>query len=111
MSLSHLQELIGEEDEIVFSLPTIYIELQKALNDPDKTFQDLGDIISFDPALSARLLKIVNSPFYGYPSKIDTISHAISIIGRDQLTDLALATLVIYQFEGIPNNMFNMEKF
>ena len=111
MSLSGPQELIGKENEIVFSLPTIYVELQKALNDPDKTFQDLGDIISFDAALSARLLKIVNSPLYGFPSKIDTISHAISIIGRDQLTDLALATLVIYQFDGIPNKMFNMEKF
>jgi putative nucleotidyltransferase with HDIG domain len=105
------QELIGEEDEIVYSLPTIYVELQKALSDPNKTFQELGDIISFDTALSARLLKIVNSPFYGFPSEIDTISHAISIIGRAQLTDLALATLVIYQFDGIPNEMFNMEKF
>ena len=111
MSLRKAQDLIGEEDEIVFSLPTIYVELQKALNDPDKTFQNLGDIIGFDTALSARLLKIVNSPFYGFPSKIDTISHAISIIGRDQLIDLALSTMVIYQFEGIPNSMFNMDKF
>ncbi|MEE8259778.1 MAG: HDOD domain-containing protein [Nitrospinaceae bacterium] len=111
MSLSYPQDLIGEEDEIVFSLPKIYFELREALNDSDKTFQDLGDIISFDPALSARLLKIVNSPFYGFPSKIDTISHAISIIGRNQLTDLALATLVIYQFRGIPNSLFKMEKF
>ncbi len=111
MSKSNPQDLMGEEDEIVYSMPTIYIELQKALSDPNKTFQELGDIISFDTALSARLLKIVNSPFYGFPSKVDTISHAISIIGRAQLTDLALATLVIYQFEGIPNKMFNMEKF
>jgi len=111
MNLSSAQELIGKEDEIVFSLPTIYVELQKALSDPDKTFQDLGDIIGFDTALSARLLKIVNSPFYGFPSDIETISHAISIIGMDQLTDLAIATMVIYQFRGIPNNLFNMEKF
>jgi len=111
MSLKHPQDLIGEEDEIIFSLPKIYFELQEALNDPDKTFQDLGEIISFDPALSARLLKIVNSPFYGFPSKIETISHAISIIGMDQLTDMALATLIIYQFRGIPNSLFNMEKF
>jgi len=103
--------MIGEEDEIIFSLPKIYYELQAALSDPDKTFQDLGEIISFDPALTARLLKIVNSPFYGFPSEIETISHAISIIGMDQLTDLSLATLVIYQFRGIPNNLFNMEKF
>ena len=111
MRLSHPHELIGEEDEIIFSLPKIYFELQDALSDPEKTFQDLGEIIGFDPALSARLLKIVNSPFYGFPSDIETISHAISIIGMDQLTDLALATMVIYQFRGIPNNLFNMEKF
>ncbi|MCH6580394.1 MAG: HDOD domain-containing protein, partial [Nitrospinae bacterium] len=94
-----------------FSLPKIYFELQEALNDPDKTFQDIGDIISCDPALTARLLKIVNSPFFGFPSGIETISHAISIIGMNQLTDLALATLVIYQFQGIPNSLFNMQKF
>ncbi len=111
MSLSHPQDLIGEEDEVIFSLPKIYFELQSALSNPDKTFQDLGDIISFDPALSARLLKIVNSPFYGFPSTIETISHATSIIGMDQLTDLALATLVTHQFRGIPNSLFNMGKF
>lgn len=110
MSLSSPQSLISEDEE-VFSLPKIHFELQEALNDPDKTFQDIGKIIGYDPALAARLLKIVNSPFYGFPSEIETISHAISIIGMDQLTDLALATLVIYQFRGIPDSLFNMEKF
>ncbi|NIQ00834.1 MAG: HDOD domain-containing protein [Nitrospinaceae bacterium] len=98
-------------DEKVFSLPKVYFELQAALNDPDKTFQDIGEIISYDTALTARLLKIVNSSFYGFPSRIETVSHAISIIGMNQLTDLALATLVIYQFKGVPNTLFNMEKF
>ena len=111
MRLSHPQDLIGKDDGIIFSLPKIYFELQEALNDPEKTFQDLGEIIGFDPALSARMLKIVNSSFYGFPSKIETISHAISIIGMDQLTDLALSTLVIHQFRGIPNSLFNMEKY
>ena len=111
MRLSRPQDLIGDLNEEIFSLPRIYFELQEALADSDKTFQDLGEIIGFDPALSARLLKIVNSPFYGFPSRIETISHAISIIGMDQLTDLALSTLVIHQFRGIPNNLFNMEKF
>ena len=110
MSLTRPRDLITE-DETIFSLPKIYFVLQEALNDPDKTFQDIGDIISCDPALTARLLKIVNSPFYGFPSEIETISHAISIIGMSQLTDLALATLVIYQFRCIPNTLFNMEKF
>ena len=111
MGSSHPQTLISKQDEIIFSLPKVYFELQEALNDPDKTFQDLGEIIGLDPGLSARLLRIVNSAFYGFPSKIETISHAISIIGMNQLTDLALATLVIRQFRGIPNSLFNMEKF
>ena len=111
MKLTHPKNLIGEEDETIFSLPKVYFELQESLADPDKTFQDLGAIIALDPALAARLLKMVNSPFFGFPSKIETISHAISIIGMDQLTDLALSTLVIHQFRGIPNNLFNMEKF
>ena len=110
MSLSSPRDFITE-DETIFSLPKNYFQLQEALNDPDKTFQDIGDIISCDPALTARLLKIVNSPFFGFPSGIETISHAISIIGMNQLTDLALATLVIYQFQGIPNSLFNMQKF
>ena len=110
MSVSHPQDLIGD-DESIFSLPQIYFELQEALEDPNTTYKEIGEIISFDPALSARLLKIVNSAFYGFPSEIETISHAISIIGRDQLADLALATMVIYQFRGIPNSLFNMEKF
>ncbi len=110
MSLSSPRDLISE-DETIFSLPEIYFELQEGLNDPDKTFQDIGEIIRCDAALTARLLKIVNSPFFGFPSEIETISHAISIIGMNQLTDLALATLVIYQFRGIPNSLFNMEKF
>ena len=110
MSISSPQDLVNEDDKI-FALPKIYFELQEALADPKKTFQDMGEIISYDAALAARLLKIVNSPFYGFPSKIDTISHALSIIGMDQLNDLALSILVVYQFRGIPNSLFNMEKF
>ena len=110
MNLTHPRDLIND-DEKLFSLPKIHLELQEALNDPNQTYQEIGQIISCDPALSARMLKVVNSAFYGFPSKIETITHALSIIGRDQLTDLALATLIIHQFRGIPNNLFNMEKF
>jgi len=42
MSPSHPKELIAKENEIIFSLPKVYFELQESLKDPDKTFQDLG---------------------------------------------------------------------
>ncbi len=110
MSILSPREIIQTNSE-VFSLPKIFIELQSALKDPEKTFQDFGWIISCDPGLSARLLKIVNSSFYGFERNVETISHAISIIGMEQLSDLILSTLVINQFKGIPSSIYNMQKF
>lgn len=110
MPIEKPEDLLEEGDQ-VFSLPAVFYKLQEALSDPDKSFGDYGEIISHDPGLSARLLKVVNSPFFGLDSKVETISHAISIIGLDQVVSLAMATSVIYQFKGIPNTLFNMESF
>ncbi|MCA9482438.1 MAG: HDOD domain-containing protein [Nitrospina sp.] len=110
MPIEKPEDLLEEGDQ-VFSLPAVFYKLQEALSDPDKSFGDYGEIISHDPGLSARLLKMVNSPFFGLDSKVETISHAISIIGLDQVVSLAMATSVIYQFKGIPNTLFNMESF
>jgi len=63
------------------SPPTLFFELKKVTEDPTKTLNDAGEIIEKDPGLTARLLKIVNSAFYGFPARISTISHAITLIG------------------------------
>lgn len=110
MALEKPEDLIEEGDN-VFSLPAVFYKLQEALEDPDMSFEDYGAIISVDPGLSARLLRVVNSAFFSLESKVETISHAISIIGLEQVVSLAMATSVIYQFKGIPNTLFNMEFF
>ena len=81
------------------------------MEDPECSFVEIGEIISGDPSLSARLLRIVNSSFFGFPSKIETIAHAVTIVGTAQLHDLALATTVVNQFKGISKDLLNMEKF
>ena len=73
--------------------------------------RDIAQIISADQSLSARLLRLVNSAFFGFPSKIDTISHAVTIIGKKQLRDLALATSVIQMFRGIPSHLIQVRPF
>ncbi|NIQ03806.1 MAG: HDOD domain-containing protein [Nitrospinaceae bacterium] len=93
------------------SPPILYYQLREKVDDPSSSFQDLADIVSTDPALSARLLKIVNSAFYGFPEKVETLTHALNIVGTDQLTDLALAAIVTSKFEGIPRDLINMETF
>ncbi len=85
--------------------------INAAVNDPNTSFSDIAKIINMDTALSARLLKIVNSSFYSFPSNIETVTHAISIVGTEQLHDLALATTVISTFKGIPDKYINMNQF
>lgn len=98
-------------DDNVASPPSIFISLQKALKDPETTYVEFAYIISADPGLAARILKVVNSPFYGFSTKIDSIAHAINIIGTAKLTELALATLVIEKFKGIPKDLIHMDLF
>lgn len=93
------------------SPPILYYQLREKLDDPDTHFDDIAAIIKTDPAMSARLLKIVNSAFYGFDEQIDTLTHALNIIGTEQLTDLALAAIVTSKFQGIPRDLINMETF
>ena len=95
----------------VSSLPMIFYRISEAVNDPRASMADIGKIISDDPGLTVRLLRVVNSAFYGFPSKIGTITQALVIIGTRQLCDLALGTSVITLFKGIPEDLVTMESF
>ncbi len=103
-----LKDLISEN---VATVPAIYHKLQMALANPESTFQDYAEIIQADPGLASRLLKIANSPFFGFESKVESITHAMSIIGLEQIIDIALVSMVINKFKGIPTELVNMEKF
>ncbi len=93
------------------SPPILYYQLREKLDDPETNFEDLAAVIKTDPAMSVRLLKIVNSAFYGFDEKVDTLTHALNIVGTEQLTDLALAAIVTSKFQGIPRDLINMETF
>jgi HD-like signal output (HDOD) protein len=95
----------------VSSAPVIYAKLNEAMNSPRASIGYLSTIIGQDAGLSARLLRVVNSAFYGFPSKIDTISRAVIMIGTQQLRDLALATSVMKFFDNVPDNIVTMESF
>lgn len=105
-----LQKLVDQSPQIS-SLPTIFFQINEAVEDPESSFVEIGEIISGDPSLSVRLLKVVNSSFFGFPNKIETITHAVTIVGMAQLRDLALATTIVNQFKGIPKKLINMENF
>jgi len=95
----------------VSSLPMIHLRLEEAINNQNKSMSDIAKVIREDPGLTARLLRIVNSAFYNFPSKIETISQAVTIVGTQQLSALALATSVMKMFKGMPQNLVSMDSF
>ena len=105
-----LRQLLGPDDAVP-SLPTIFHHLDAAVNNPRTSMRQVAEIISTDQSLSARLLKLVNSAFFGFPSRIETITHAVTIVGIKQLRDLALATSIIQMFRGIPIALLNPKSF
>ncbi len=105
-----VQELF-ETDVQIPSLPTVYYEFKEAMDNPEGSFDEISSVIATDPGLSARLLRIVNSAYFGFSSQIETISHAIGVIGLEQLNNLVIATVIMERFKGIPDSVMNMESF
>ncbi len=103
-------DLIDDSIELA-SLPAVVMRAMELLDDPETSAADIGNVLCEDPALTLRLLKIVNSAFYGFPSRIETVSRAITIIGTLELTDLIVGSTVINTFASLPNNLVNMEQF
>jgi putative nucleotidyltransferase with HDIG domain len=104
------RDLINDNLQLV-SLPEIVTRINEMVDDPNCSAADIGELISQDAALSARLLKIVNSSLYNFPSRIETISLAITIVGTRQLRDMVLATAVTGRFRRIPEGLVSPDLF
>lgn len=102
---------IIEADPKLTSLPDVFVRISEALNDPNSTAKEAAEAIGKDTSLSAKLLQLVNSAFYGFPVKVDTLSRAVTIVGSRQLTTLALGISVIGLFKDLPEGLVNMRDF
>lgn len=104
-------ENLVQDVSTIHSLPLFYSRLSEAINHPRSSIADVAKIISEDQGLTARILKLANSPIFGCFSKIESITQAVTIIGVQQVRELALAISVMDVFKGIPKDLVNMEQF
>ncbi len=93
------------------SLPRAYHRINEMLADDRYGAADIGRVISAEPALTARLLRMVNSAYYGLPSRVDTVPLAISVLGTRALHELLLATSVASAFERIDTRLVDVADF
>lgn len=108
--LPTVQEVLSGNIDIA-SPPEIFLKVSEILDDPTKNAHDAGRIIERDPGLTSRLLKIVNSAIFGFPSKVTSVGRAIAIIGNVELRNLVLATVVVDRFSHIPSGIPSMREF
>ncbi len=105
-----IKRLVGSVKDFL-SLPEVYYRIRDLLEDPDSDSLELSRVIECDTGLTARLLKMVNSAFYGLPGRIDRVSHALSLLGRQTVSDLILTTLAIRAFAKISTHLVDMSTF
>ncbi len=81
------------------TLPGIVAKLSRMAEDPDTTTEQMGKLISKDHILSAKLLKLVNSAFYGFPQKISSLSSAIILLGFNVIKSLIISASIFELME------------
>jgi len=84
----------------IATLPEITLKIIELVDNPRSTAQDLNKLISNDPALVSRILKVVNSAFYGLPGQIGSINRAIVLLGLNAVKNIVIAASLTKLFRG-----------
>ncbi|MEF3696159.1 HDOD domain-containing protein [Desulfolutivibrio sp.] len=110
MEIAAPARLVAHETELA-SFPDIYFKLKEEMDSPKSSVGRITALISRDVSLSAKLLRLANSPLYNFSGAVDTIDRAVALIGMDQISTLALGVTAINYFKGIPPELVDMRSF
>jgi HD-like signal output (HDOD) protein len=108
------QNFIGELNKkkiILPEIPAVVFELNEVIANPMSSAEHIAEVVNRSPSLTALLLKIVNSSFFGFPAKIDKVSQAVTLIGTREISGLALGISVLSIFKNIPKEIIDMYSF
>lgn len=94
MSAAEIQELVNNASKLI-SLPEVALRVNQIANDPNSTADDMAAVITQDPALVVRMLKIANSAYYGLSNEVETITRAVAILGTNKIRDLVLSSSAV----------------
>src|SRR6266567_8525240 len=85
----------------IATLPEVTARIVSTVEDPKSTAKQLHEIVSHDPALVTRILKVVNSAFYGLPGQIGSVDRAIVLLGLNGIKNIAVAASLGQLFRGV----------
>jgi HD-like signal output (HDOD) protein len=110
-SIRDVKKMISGREIKLPEMPSTAFELNEIVADPTASAHSIAEVVNKSPSLATLLLKIVNSSFYGFPSKINNISRAVTIIGTREITGLALGLSIVKAFKDIPKEVIDISSF
>lgn len=94
-----------------FALPDACFKVKSLMEDESSVIEDFANVISVDPSMTSRLLKIANSAIYSFPGEISTISRAITIIGTQAIYNMMLVDVAASAFKHFSNQAIDLKRF
>jgi len=93
------------------TLPGIAIRILEAVQKKEPDIDEISDIISTDPPLSAKVLKLANSSFYNLPTQITSVLHSIKMLGLNTVKNIALSFSLVNNYQSKKSNGFDYTCF
>jgi HD-like signal output (HDOD) protein len=95
-----IQKLVGEKRSLP-SIPAVYFRVLEVLQRPDCPLDRIAEVVATDPSLTAKLLQLVNSAFFGYAREVSSAREAVMLLGVSTVRSLALTTQLFSPFKGL----------
>lgn len=106
-----LARSVSEDVSTLVSPPDVYLKINDLISSNTASAEQISEVVMRDPSLAARVLKLVNSSYYALPSKIDTVSRAVALIGTHELSSLVYSMCAIQSFSKMSSHVTNMNTF
>lgn len=103
-------EIVARVDTLA-TLPVVYFKVKAVLDDPRSSIEELAAALSCDPAMTARVLRVVNSSFFTTSRRIDTVTRALVLLGMQRVHDIVLAWAIKSAIAGVQPDILSMDDF
>ena len=106
-----LEELVGKGQQIP-CLPEVYLRVRAQLEDAACDIEQIGETIQHDPAITSRILKLVNSGYYGLPGhQVSSVVQAVRLLGRERCQHTLIGSVMRGVFDSQDDPAFSMQVF
>ena len=105
-----LETILSRNDKLP-TLPGIAIKILEAVQRQNPDLQEIAEVISNDPPLSAEVLKLINSPFFGLSRRVTSVFHAVSMLGMNVIKNIALSFALVKEFSKHGQGDFDYPSF